>query len=155
MIPARLRLERVDALLASLAAGDTEVGQDQNLAEIGRLNLLLLEGRKNNVKGCNDFFGDFVASELGEEFLLGRQVEILVVDNLVPDALGVDEKPSAGMRRWYSGRKMPPWSSSSPWVPLAPDRCAGEKRAPSFLTSSVNLSACRILCGKAAKPKSK
>lgn len=58
--------------------------------------MLLLEGPDGFVEADENFSGNLVASELSEQLLLRRQIEILVVDNLVPDTLSVDREAIGG-----------------------------------------------------------
>ena len=57
---------------------------------------VLFEGRDDGVECNEDFLCDFVASELGQKFLLGGQVKVLVAVNLFPDTLSVHGETVCG-----------------------------------------------------------
>jgi len=96
VVPAGLCLERLDALLAGSGAGGAQVGQDRVIAKPGCFGLLLLKGNDDGVESDENFARNFVAAELGEELLLGGEIKVFVVDDLVPNALSIDRQTIGG-----------------------------------------------------------
>jgi hypothetical protein len=90
MVSACLHFESLDALLASIVTSQAKIGQNGWDTELGSFALFLLKGRDYDVKVNQNFSRNLVATELSQKLLLGRQIQVLVVHNLVPNALSIN-----------------------------------------------------------------